>query len=428
MKLLELLSSAFSSLAEKKQRTFLTILGMIVSINAAIIIHVAGGTLRGSVEKSLMSAFNGNILVAQAMSIDDASYIPEAMYFSDEIISEYEDMADGKLKAVYDHFGMKGRLTADGSRYSDLDLIGVNNAAYNMYNNEILYGRFISDRDCAENRNTVVLSDRTALWCFGREDITGECITINDENGIPHQFTVIGVFRDERGEYSREPSGGEEIQIPEMNAFISYTLYRELFPEYVRPSPFQSFAIEGEVDTERLGKMSYVFFNDRMKADGWEIGIVLLSDLIKQITDMITMLTYVITIIAVISMIIGGIGIMNIMMVSINERIREIGVKKAVGAGNARIVCEFLAEAVMMSLLGAVIGVVSGLISALNITSIIRIICHLNNVTNIQVIFYVPYKIIIFSIVFSIITGVLFGIFPALKTLKMNVSDALRAE
>jgi putative ABC transport system permease protein len=181
-------------------------------------------------------------------------------------------------------------------------------------------------------------------------------------------------------------------------------------------------------DVDGFKKLSNEFFKKRLDDPNWKTEVTLMSDDINYIVDIITLLTYIITIIAVASMIIGGIGIMNITIVNINERTREIGIKKAVGAGNSWIIFEFLTEAVLMSLSGALIGVVTGIISSFNIANIIKIICKVNEIKNIQVLFYIPYSIIVFSIFFSIITGIIFGIIPALKTTKMNVIDALRME
>lgn len=434
MSISELFFGAWRNLTMNKMRTFLTMLGIIVSINAAIVIHIAGISLSRSVEESfgMSQGMSTAFVIVQpkagsSILKDENGHtiIPESMRFTDELIMEYETFCEGNAAVIYEMTGVDGTIRIDDSHYATVAVTGVNAAAEQNSDCEMLQGRFISDRDCLEERNAIVISSMTAKCCFGSKDPVGEYLYIRDSDGIQSQFTVVGVYQYYGDEYEDAKQNMEYIT---SNAYISYTCFRNLYPEHESKSDNQNFLISGISDFETFRSSSEKFFNARMIADGWETKVELSSDGVTYIQDMIQLLTYMITVIAVLALIIGGMGIMNIMFVSINERTREIGLKKAVGATNGIIIFELLMEAVLISLIGSVTGVITGIFVAFNTANIVKIICNMNQITNIHVIFSVPLGIILFSIIFSVITGAVFGILPALKASRMNVVEALRSE
>ncbi|MBQ1464079.1 MAG: ABC transporter permease [Ruminococcus sp.] len=429
MNIAELFKNAVIDLLANKKRTFLTMLGIVVSINAAIIIHVAGDTLSNSLEKSITGSFGDDGMIVSVERDENAPSSsdkqPDSMEITNEIAEAFEQKFHDNVSIIYDISEAPADMTVDPEHTASLVLSGVNADAQLIYEKKIDFGRFITDKDCEAVKNVIVISQTAADLCFGDEEAVGQNVYVRDNNGISEQYTVVGVYHEDE-----LPFGVRVAQFARPTlGFIPYTTFRQSYPNYGNKQFKQLFSLSNLADKKVFKEQTLSFFRSHIiEENGWKLDAFYMSDEVKSFTDIITLLTYVITIIAVLAMIIGGIGIMNVMLVSINERIREIGVKKAVGAGNSQIIAEFLTESVLLSASGAVIGVVTGLISALNIADIIVIICNVKRIQNVEVVFSVPYKIIFFAIIFSIITGVVFGIFPALKAGKMNVVDALRDE
>ncbi len=294
-----------------------------------------------------------------------------------------------------------GNVTAkNGLKSVDVNLEGTNPDYENIRQTHVRSGRFLMPLDL-ENRNKVaLLGSNTANELFGFADPIGQSIQIN---GI--RFKVVGVL-EQKGS-SIGGSNDDKIIIPISTAerLLASPGVRTIYVEADSPDHVQRamWRIEGELAKKFKGNEdSYNVFSQQ--------------DMLQTVSSVSSTMTLMLGGIAGISLLVGGIGIMNIMLVSVTERTREIGIRKAIGAKKRDILLQFLIEAVVLSLIGGLIGVGIGVGIALLLSNVFRMTVALS------------LQVILIALGFSVGVGVLFGILPANRAAKLNPIDALRFE
>lgn len=423
----EIFLSALQNLQKNKIRTFLTMLGIIVSINSAIIIHVIGESLSSSVSESFNRNYGTNIIAVEAHNENRSDgqriLIPDSMRFSDEMITDYEKKLDYLVEGIYEIDGGTGKIQTAPDHYANVSLIGVNEPMEEFSDCEMISGRFITAQDCELMKNTAVISDVAAKACYGTDNVVGEYLYLRNSEGIYTQYVISGVYRYIGRLYDTDE---ENMSLINSSMYVSYSCLLNEFPDLSSSGDSQKFIVHDLKKLDYIKSYSEDYFNSRVTENGWTYKVVLFTDEISHVQDIIKLMTALITIISVLALIIGGFGIMNIMLVTINERTREIGIKLAIGASKNVIIMEFLVEAVLISFISAFTGVVSGLFVSFNIVNIVKIVCNINHITSVMPVFVLPVKILLLAFLFSMITGVVFGIIPAIKASRKNVVDALR--
>jgi putative ABC transport system permease protein len=284
------------------------------------------------------------------------------------------------------------------------------NQYYSMGNtNGIKYGSFISEDEVYNARRVCVLMAADAKRLFGTEKAVGMTLNLNVD-GVTGEFTVIGVTED-YGEMimkMMEMFGERSIQL-----YIPYTTSESLFNLDV------SKAYDLEVYTDRadldVSQDKIIRFLEAHKGLRGQDAIYSYNsnDDSDEIDQMMTLITTFMSMVAAISLLVGGIGVMNIMLVSVTERTREIGIRKSIGARTRSILIQFLAESSIITLIGGVFGIILGLVIA-------AVVCKLANFS-----YIVTPSSIIISTLFSSVIGIFFGIYPARKAAKLKPVDAL---
>jgi len=366
-------------------------LGIIIGVCAVIVLVsvVQGST--GSITESIESlgANSINVNLTGRNSTKSVSY--------DEM-KEFMEENREYVSYVVPYMSGSGRVKYQSSNLN-VSLVGTTPDYITVKNRDIGNGRFINDMDVERRRKVAVIGSYNAQELFGFEDPIDKQIKINNE-----LYTVVGVL--EAISDSEEGSDDDTVIIP-------YSSGRLIF----RTSKIRSYVVWAstaenvDAAVERVENFLYSKFGDEDEYS--VISIASMMDTLDEITGMMTILTAGI---AGISLVVGGIGIMNIMLVSVTERTREIGIRKAIGAKRSSIMAQFLIEAAIVSCMGGVIGIILSCFGTV----------ILGNVMGIDAF---PSIFVMFgAFAFSAVIGIFFGWAPASKASKLNPIDALHAD
>ena len=383
---------AFHSIRSNKMRSFLTMLGIIIGVVALVVLVslVSGAT--GEITDTINEMGNNMISV----SVMDDKNKPFKLSDMDEIeglehVELVAPVAQESLTASSSTGEETATVTGTTSSYDDI--MGLSLAS----------GRFIMKPDVDNNSNVAVINSSLAEDVMGRTDVVGESIMIGGRS-----FQIIGVLEEDDSSWSSMLGTSYEAYIPYT------TLIRISDSTTLKVSSFYASAeddntSEAEVDLTE-------FLNERFENDADAYYLFNQSTVADAMSSVTGTLSLLLGGIAGISLLVGGIGIMNIMLVSVTERTREIGIRKAIGATRGTIMFQFLIEALILSLTGCAIGIGISWI-------LIIVIDAIGNVT-----YGLSGQVVLISVMFSVGIGLLFGIYPAGKAAGKNPIDALRAQ
>ena len=383
---------AWKSIAGNKMRSFLTMLGIIIGVmSLVVLVSLTSGATSTVTDK--ISALGSNLLM---ITVSDDKGNPIKLNDLSEFI-EFSEIEDASPIA-------QSSVTADYYDNSETaSVYGVTGGYMDINGLTLGSGRFIKNPDVDNHTNVAVISADLAEDVVGYINATGESIQLNGT-----KFLIIGVLEAE--ETSSETYSNYELYIP----FTSLVRLVDSVPTNIT-----SFCVSSESD-ESLdaaeNKIESVLM-ERFENDDEAFSIMNQSEIMEALGDVTNILSLLLGGIAAISLLVGGIGIMNIMLVSVTERTREIGIRKAIGAGRFAIMLQFLIEAMMVSLMGCFIGVVLSW-GILKILSVVAAGYELNFTLSISVVWV--------AIIFSTVIGIVFGIYPAKKAAKKNPIEALR--
>ena len=398
----ESLWMAWDAVKSNKLRSLLTMLGIIIGITAVIVLLGLGFGIQDRIEGKI-SGLGSNIVAIHPGS--------RSKYGSErtgalESLSYKDYLAIKKLPNIKNASPLvHGQYVAvNGNKNWNTDISGVNSEYITMTDQKLIEGRLWTEKEYVNRERVVVLGKTVANNLFGEISPIGKKIRVNN---MP--FTVIGVLEpkgllfgfDQDDRILAPFSTVQEriVGIDYLNAIVLTYSSIEVMPQV-------------EVDVTNLLRAKHRLIGS---ADN-DFTIMNSRDLMNFLGDTTQMLTLFLGSIASISLLVGGIGIMNIMLVSVTERTREIGIRKALGATYNMIVAQFLIEAIFISLSGGIIGMILG-VSATKLVGLL---------TGIKTVIY--FGPIIGSFIFWVAVGLVFGLYPAQKAAKLNPIDALHYE
>jgi putative ABC transport system permease protein len=436
LNLRETIHLSLESVAAHTVRSILTVLGVVFGVGAVVaMLSIGEGARQETLEQISVMGLH-NIIIrpvsedAQKEKAKDASKVTNSIGLS---------MKDAQAILAICPFAEKveanalhNKLAFHGGEHADVPVIGVSPAYQAIYNTKMREGRFISDRDLAENENYCVLGYSAKQKLFSFKSALGEHVKLGDQ-----WFTVIGIV-EEKPEVAKFSGAGErDINL---DVYVPLTTVESKFGR-------EKDAAEGDNSRVRINGMSFGGTSKKPQPEIDEITVQLTEDadaaeaasvisrilarrhnkaddftitvpeqLLKQRQATQRIFNVVMIAIASISLLVGGIGIMNIMLSSVLERTREIGVRRALGATQRVVVMQFLTESVILSMLGGLIGVAIGF----GMTKLISTYAEWRTVIT-------PISVIVaFGV--SVATGIIFGYYPARQAARKDPIDALRYE
>lgn len=390
-KIIQSVKMAVKSILGNKGRSALTMLGVIIGVASVILLTGIGGGATADIENSLSTLGTKLITVNFSRGFTSRSVSEEDMQeFVDENPELYSGMSpyiSGRTQAKQGTNNVSTSLDAVACSYQEIKDV------------TIVSGRFFSDSDMQNRSKVAVVGTYIVQELYAGLDPVGQTIKLN---GQP--FKIIGVY-EEVGN-STETSSDNKITIPYTTA-IRFLKNSNITTYYL--SAADEDCVEKAVDAAE-GFITKKFGSDT----GFSVSSV--AEMLDTLDEMMGTLTMMLAGIAAISLVVGGIGIMNIMTVSVSERTREIGIRKAIGARTTDILLQFLIESVFLSAIGGTIGIFVGI----GLGGIVAKLIGISFVTQ--------SNMVLMSFMFSIFIGVFFGIAPARKAAKLHPIEALRSE
>ena len=386
---------ALRSISANKMRAVLTMLGIIIGVMALVVLVSLVNGATNSVTSKVADL--GSSMVT-ATILDDKG---KSIQLSD-LDTWMEEEPDIGLLAPYKNSTLVGK---HGSNYGSVTVYGTTAAYYEIQNVQLSMGRWLKHTDVQNNSYVCVINHEAAEELFGFTDCVGQTLTLGNA-----EFTVVGVLEEDTESLTSVLTAGT------MMAYVPYpTLVRLAATLTNSITSFYISAPEGgsvETAEDAMDRILMERFNEDEDA-----FILSTSAFLEEaLNDITSVLSILLGGIAAISLVVGGIGIMNIMMVTVTERTREIGIRKAIGASRGNILIQFLLEAVVLCMMGCGLGIFLS-------WAILQVVSTV--VASTGIVFTLDGGIVLLAVVFCFIIGVVFGLYPANKAAKMKPIDAL---
>ncbi|WP_029320863.1 ABC transporter permease [Butyrivibrio sp. AE3004] len=405
---MEYLKSAISSIKQNKGRTFLTMLGIIIGIASVITILSIGNGMKGYVNSSLDDMSAGGITI----NIDAKK------------TDRYLESGDlQKIKeAVPEVLGITNSLSANGTIVTERQEsnVGLTGGMPDIAreNTEGMYsGRFFRQDEVDSGAAVCVLSQEDAILLFYTDDVLEKSFTLN-VGPKSLECAVIGVTKskDEEIKNAREAVRKKEQAYYWISLYVPYTFLTEKLGQAGdKITSFKVYATPGTADETALKAKSATENIIDVRGEG-AVQIQSFASIAGAYNNILNIVTLVVALIAAISLLVGGIGVMNIMTVTVTERTREIGIRKSLGARTSYILLQFLTESAVITLLGGMIGMLFGFI----FTKVVGMFMSFPPI--------ISFSNVILVVSISIADGLFFGIYPARRAARMDPIEALRQD
>ena len=406
--LLEYVKMAIHNIMANKGRSFLTMLGIIIGIASVIMIMSVGQGTTNQMNAEIDTAGAGQI---QVMCSNDAMNAGE--YITPEDMEALKEQIPG-VEAVAPGSGYTG-ATSTGKGEFSLSLTGTTQDQPMFSTSQIKRGHYFTAADVEEARKVCVISDQDAKRLFGSDDVVGMDIDV-ECNNVSKSYTIVGVTQQpENGTFVTYTYEGMPVYID-----VPYTSLQEFDDSY---DEFYYVVVlaDREADASAVSDRVVKVLDARHQSAGEDyFQVQSFQDIMELLNTMMGAVTGFISFVAGISLLVGGIGVMNIMLVSVTERTREIGIRKSLGAKTSSIMAQFLAESAILTVLGGFIGIILGFLGAYGICGI------LSSTQGMEISPGFTIPMVLGATLFSCAVGIFFGIYPARKAARLSPIEALR--
>lgn len=401
MNLTEAISFSLQALRANRLRTFLTALGLIIG-NASVILVVTISLASKDLILDQIRGIGSNLVYAsyQAGGQNAAQVQADFVKLSD--VQALRDTLGNTIIAASAVMNTNDAIVVNG-KIREVTVNGVDEDYARVRNIVILRGRSFDQSDMVLRERVAMLTDKLAIRIFGSQDAAiGQQIKVSQL-----QFTVVGTFREKTSTYGQGEITDETILIP-ITVMRYFMQYERVDPVYIE--------VRNAGDVPAVSNEVASVLQKRHRP-GAMYNVQNLKAILDTADSIATVLTGVLVIVSAIALLISGIGIMNIMLVTVTERTREIGLRMAVGASRKEILLQFLVESVMISLAGGTVGIIIGLLLPLSVRML---------TTQVRVPISPVSILVAFAVSFTV--GVGFGLLPARRASQLNPTEALRYE
>ena len=404
----EYVKMALKNIWANKVRTFLTMLGIIIGISSVILIISIGNGATGMISEQLGNIGKGQI----------------AFY-----ITDYQDkyyITEDDMDAIAKIDGIKAvavQTVGEGTTHTKKDdfkatVIAADASGFALDGDTFVKGAAYTDSEAAAGKPVCVISEDDAMKLFGSTNVVGMDLDITLWERVELTVTIVGVTKSEDSNAVITMYGDPSVQITLPPMAITAKSGIDMASEI---SDFTALK-EDDADAETVCKEVIDYLEVKHHAKGQEIyNYQSFDDIMATVNQVINLITVFVAFVASVSLLVGGIGVMNIMLVSVTERTREIGIRKALGAKTGSITVQFLAESAFITLIGGLIGILLGVAGAWIIAGIIGLI-----VPNMHFAPALSVGTVLLASAFSSVVGILFGVYPARKAAKLSPIEALR--
>ena len=401
----EYIKIALMNIKSNKGRSILTMLGIIIGISSVIMVISIGNGLRGQVNSELEGLAGGQI----AFYVDSTRKDTTVTFSQADFDAIQTQIAH--VKGVTPSFGTWG--TAEGPKGDfDISMSGGTVGLQYITSDPVIKGKYFTQNDYDAGSNVCIITESNATALFGTSDVIGMTFDATFW-GITQELRIIGVREDNASSLISMGSGG----ITTIQAEVPLTFMANKLGYYIDEiDQFYVVAESSEYCTEVAAKVLSLLESRHNVRGENQIMMQSFNDVSAQFDTILSFITVFISFVAAISLLVGGIGVMNIMLVSVTERTREIGIRKALGARTASVLLQFLAEAGIITLLGGIIGIILGVLGGYGVGAIAGLTPKISAGT------------VIAASLFSCGVGIFFGIYPARKAAKLSPIEALRHE
>ncbi len=415
MSLLDGFLTAFKAISANGLRSFLTMLGLLIGVGSVIVLISIGQGTQAGIKEEITNLGTDLLFISPGSSSESGVRGRRGSartLFAEDVIAIREANLPG-VEAAAPQLNIGNAQAIVGSLNQEIDLVGTDSDYLNVRNLTLSEGSFISSKDISSGSLYMVLGSNIATALFPEENAIGKTIRTSFFNGrISFNFKVIGVLL---------PTGGESVQddyvfIPVSSAqkrlkglqnISGKTIINQIT---IKTSP--------NIDQEKVSEFITEFLKRHHQVDEPDFTVTSQTQLLETVNEIGTTISLLLGSIAGISLFVGGIGVMNIMLVSVTERTREIGIRRAIGATGPDIALQFLIEALALSILGGIAGILLGITGSTLLngyeiadTPLITIIT--------------PWSIILAFTVASVV-GIVSGLYPAWRASLLDPITALR--
>ena len=399
----EYIKIALMNIKSNKGRSFLTMLGIIIGISSVIMIISIGNGVKGGINSELNSMAGGQLYIYSYGDNDEGISVE----FTDEDVEAILEKVP-HVKAVTPKWGFNGTAAGRKGIFSATASFGMPGLEYSS-NDPVIKGRYFTENDYYSGNRVCVITENSAKILFGTTNVIGMTFDYT-MYGVTQEFTIVGIRQDNASMLS----GLMMSDIINMEAPLSAISSDYGF--YVSNNDLLIISDSAENSTQVAKDVVRLMENRHNVRGKNAISVDNFNDYMSQMDQILSYITVFVVFVAAISLLVGGIGVMNIMLVSVTERTREIGIRKSLGARTGSILLQFLSESAIITLLGGLIGIAIGVAGAYGICSLIGFTARVELGT------------VLGASLFSSAVGLFFGIYPARKAARLSPIEALRHE
>lgn len=391
MRVNDYIISSAKGLSARKMRTVLTFLSILIGVCSITLISTIGNSGKATINREMDKlGLNGISIKSTKKTLDEKQLLSQQ---DAAALKEY--LGDGfRVSSTLNNYGK-----IDGLK-EEVMICGSEKDMFSIMNLKLLYGRGITRKDVENEAKVAVIDEKLARRLYGTEEALGQLLHLKETE----ELTVVGVLKNDD-----EITDKLQIQVPAF-VYIPVTVAQKMMHTTAVTAISISASDDKNLDNHVPGIIQFLEKekNQTFKAEN-------LNQQKKQINNIADIVTLIIAIIGAVSLVVGGLGVMNTMLVSVSERKKEIGIKKAIGATNGNILLEFILEAIFLTVFSGIAGILCGIWIGKGLTDFYGLVFVMNT------------DIILVSFAVSVVTGVLFGGYPAWKAARLKPMDALRS-